>query len=96
MPEVMSSTIDDLVIFFEEGAKRPNGISIDQELSQAFADALGEIRETMQTAEAFLVSRAVLAEMPAQPDEAEGDNVVPFRPRQRPAFCDGRGGGGAA
>lgn len=92
MPRIMSDALDDMQQFFALGSTQRQGISVDQELCKAFADALDEIRDTVQTAEAFLVSQAVVAEMPFE----DGDNVIPFRPRQRPAFCDGRGGGGAA
>ena len=92
---VMSDALDDMQQFFALASTQRQGISVDQELCKSFADALAEIRDTVQTAEAFLVSQAVLAEMPPGSGE-DGDNVILFRPRQRPAFCDGRGGGGAA
>lgn len=91
---VMSDALYDMQQFFALASTQRQGISVDQELCKSFADALEEIREAVQTAEAFLVSQAVIAEMSSSSEE--GDNVVPFRPRQRPAFCDGRGGGGAA
>lgn len=108
---VISDTLDDMQQFFALGSTRQQGISVDQELCKSFADALDEIRDTVRTAEAVLISRAVLAEMPEKVEHFNcrctlpgdepiggygGYNVIPFRPRQRPAFCDGRGGGGAA
>lgn len=87
--ETIPSRLDDLIYFFRLAAKRGE-VKVDGELAAAFVDALEETKATIEICEAFVASHEAAARAIAC-----SGNVIPFRPRPRPAFCDGTEGGAA-
>lgn len=85
----LDTTIDDVILFFRLAAKRGE-VVIDAELAAGFVVALEEMKEAVEICEAFVASHEAAARAVAC-----SGNVIPFRPRPRPAFCDGTEGGAA-